>query len=326
MEYVHSVLAQVAATRIGDADRLFDELEGHRDLASSKRGFRGMRITRTARPEGDVLVNVETRWANINDMTDYAGSSGNAAEILGHHQDLLIPGSLQTHRMEAITADKAEAPSRVYDRMALALLVPLGVLAFSLVVIYGLSRIYLALPQDAATAFAAIISIVILIIAFYFAMNPQVPRWQIVGVFVVGIAALAIGGPIAAVWDEEHKETHAPEVVVTPPAGGETPTTPGEAVIDMEDNVFLQTAVTVASGTEIALNNNGSAIHNVHVSNADGTFAEAFCSTGGENPCSDPDTIPGGSSGVILIDIPAGEYAFRCDFHVDEMNGTLTVQ
>jgi plastocyanin/heme-degrading monooxygenase HmoA len=325
MEYVHTVLAQIAATRADNADRIIDEIEGHREFASSRRGFRGMRITRTARPEGDVLVVVETRWANINDMTDYAAGES-AAEILGRHEDVLVPGSIQTHRMEAVSSETAEAPNRVYDRLALALFVPVGVLAFSLLTIYGFSRIYLARPQTGATIFAALLSLVILGLAFYFAMNPRVPRWQMAGVFVVGIAALAIGGTAGAIYDEEHKETHTVAPTAPPNGGEETPAAPGEAVIDMDDNFFVQEAITVASGTEIPVNNLGSAIHNVHVASADGTYAEAFCSTGGETPCSDPDTIPGGDSGVLLVDLPPGDYNFRCDFHVDEMNGVLTVQ
>ena len=56
MEYVQTVLAQVTATKAAEADGLISELEAHRPLASSQRGFRGMHITRTANPEGNVLV------------------------------------------------------------------------------------------------------------------------------------------------------------------------------------------------------------------------------------------------------------------------------
>jgi plastocyanin len=74
------------------------------------------------------------------------------------------------------------------------------------------------------------------------------------------------------------------------------------------------------------LNNVGSALHNMHVSDADGNFEAAFCTGDGDTPCSEPPRISGGASGEITIDLPAGTYEYRCDFHTSEMVGTLEVQ
>jgi heme-degrading monooxygenase HmoA len=334
MEYVQTVLAQVQATRTADADAIVSEVEAHRPVASSQRGFRGMRISRTANPEGNILLVVETRWSNNNAMADYSTLPENAASIIAAHGDALVPNSLQVHRMEAVTGEMAEAPHRVYDRLALALLVPIGVLAFALLVIYGLSRIYLSLPSSAATPLAAGIAIGILLIAWYFSANPQVPRWQLLGVVGVAIATLAIGGTAAAIYDDNNHEVKEVAAPTTAPPAGQTPAAPGEVVIDMIDNKFVdasgnsESAVTVQGAnkeTTIPITNSGAATHNVHIA-ASGSFDAPFCKVNGPAPCSNPAAIPGGQTGKITFTLAAGTYDFRCDFHPQEMTGKITVQ
>jgi plastocyanin len=330
MEYVQTVLVQIAATKLDEAlspQGLLTALEAHRDTAASQRGFVGMRITRTAHPEGNILVVAETRWANNNAMADYSTLKGNVEAIIGAHSGETVPNSLQVHRMESVKSDAADAPNRIYDRLALALLIPIGVLAFALLCIYGLSRIYLALPSEAATPLAAGIALAVLGIAWYFSSNPSAPRWQVLGVAVIAVGTLAIGGTAAAIYDEENHEVHVAEPpVATQPAGGNvTPTAPGAAEIDMEDNKFTTTDITVKSGDTINVHNKGLAIHNVHVAEAGGAYAAAFCKTTGPAPCSKPASVPAGATGTITFTIPAGTYDFRCDFHPDEMKGKVTV-
>ena len=331
MEYVQTVLVQIAATKLDEASGpqgLLPAIEAHRDLASAQRGFQGMRITRTANPEGDVLVVVETRWANNNAMADYSTLKNNVESIIRGHEGELVPSSLQVHRMESLQSETAEAPARIYDRLALALLIPVGVLSFALLCIYGLSRIYLALPSEAATPLAAGISLGVLGISWYFASNPSAPRWQILGIAAVAVATLAIGGTAAAIYDEGNKEvkTAEPPHAATAPAGSTTPAAPGAAVIDMQDNKFVPTEISVTSGATINLNNKGLAVHNVHVADAGGKYADLFCKTSGPQPCSKPAAMPAGSTGTITINIPAGTYDFRCDYHPVDMKGKLTVK
>src|SRR3954451_24814931 len=75
MEYVQTVLARIQATRFEEATQpgsLFSQIEGHRGYLSSQPGFDSMQVTRSANPEGDVLVVVETRWSNNNALADYS--------------------------------------------------------------------------------------------------------------------------------------------------------------------------------------------------------------------------------------------------------------
>jgi plastocyanin/heme-degrading monooxygenase HmoA len=332
MEYVQTVLVQIAATKLDEAtgpQGLLTALSAHRDFAAGQRGFLGMRITRTANPEGNALVVTETRWANNNAMADYSTLKNNVESIVRAHESETVPQSLQVHRMESLKSEAGEAPTRIYDRLALALLIPIGVLAFALLCIYGLSRIYLALPGSAATPLAAGIALGVLGISWYFASNPSAPRWQILGIGAIAVATLAIGGTAAALYDEGNKEVKA---APTPPAAtasagaSTTPAPAGAAEINMEDLKFTVTDISVNTGATINVNNKGAAVHNVHVADASGKFADPFCKTSGPDPCSKPTALPAGSSGTITISLPAGTYDFRCDFHPDQMKGKLTVK
>jgi heme-degrading monooxygenase HmoA len=321
MEYVHTTLVQLAASRVSEADPLFHELEAHRDAASAMRGYQGMRINRTTHPEGDILVVVETRWSSNNAMVDYAAAKENAATVIGKYESLAVPGSLQTHRMESLAGERAEAPNRMYDRLALALFVPVGVLAFALISIFFLSRIYLSLPAAAASIMAITVAILILAASAYFASSATIPRWQWLGAAIVGFAALAIGGTVAGVYDEENKEVHAPD------NGGEpTPGPGGPLVIQAEDNFFAQPDISIPTGpVEIPIENLGTAIHNMHVAVTGAYEGEGVCVRGAAG-CSEPNQIRGGQSGVITLDLEPGTYDYRCDFHIaEQMFGTITV-
>jgi plastocyanin len=97
----------------------------------------------------------------------------------------------------------------------------------------------------------------------------------------------------------------------------------------MEDNSFVQTALTIASGADVVIqvNNNGAALHNLHIATT-GAFEDgdtAICKKGAPG-CSDPANIRGGQSGTNTVNLAPGTYAYRCDFHIAEMQGTLTVQ
>jgi plastocyanin len=260
-------------------------------------------------------------------MADYSTLKENVESIVRAHGGETVANSLQVHRMESLKSDAADAPNRIYDRLALALLIPVGVLAFALLCIYGLSRIYLALPSQAATPLAAGIALGVLGIAWYFSSNPSAPRWQILGVGLIAVATLAIGGTAAALYDEGNKEVKTaptPPVATAPGGGSTTPAPAGAPEIDMADNKFSVTDITVKSGDTININNQGQAIHNVHVASPDGTFV-AFCKAAGPEPCSKPTSVPAGSAASITINLPPGTYNFRCDFHPDQMKGKITV-
>ncbi len=343
MEYVLTGLARIQATKFDEASAaggLLDQLEAHRDYLPSQAGFRGMNLTRSANPEGDVQVVVETRWASNNAMADYSSEEPNIAAIINANQDVLVPGSVQILRMQSEAEEYQDAPNKTYDRLAGALLWPVGILAFSALVVFFLSRIYLTLSDlngdesTWATVLAVGIPILILLIAWYFASHPGAPRWQWAGTAIVILGILAIAGTGAAIYDNQNEEVIAPPT--PPPAGspaaGTTPTAPGAPVIDTGDNFFADTSgnknesarFTAKPGETITINNGGSAIHNVHVA-ATGTYSGSACTATGPDPCSKPASIQGGASGTLVLNLAVGTYKFRCDFHPSEMNAEIEI-
>src|SRR5574341_847242 len=194
MEYIQTVLVQIEASRLeraSEAGGLLAELDEHRSFLKQQPGFRDLRITRSINPEGNVLLVVETRWSDDAGLVRYETGEPNVAAIVNKHRDVIVSDSLQVLDMEALRTESswapAEAAAGARERVTLPLIIPLGVLAFALLVIYGLSRVYLALPGDWPVALAAGIAIGVLLIAVYIAYTPSVPGWQIGGIMAVAL-------------------------------------------------------------------------------------------------------------------------------------------
>lgn len=335
MQYVQQVSVQIAAASMAEAKALADELEAHRTTLRGQRGFVNMTISRSVEDDGNTLISAETRWRNNNSLADYTTFPENAHNIMEKYGAVTVPGSLNTRRMEAV--DSAPEPSTaVYERFAIALFLPAAVVGGGLAVIYSLSRVYLEIGGGGATAIAAGVAVAILAVAAYFASNPKVPSWQFASAGLAAVALLFTGtiyaqvheGPtfhrLASAGGDEHDETPEP--------GRPTPE-PGVTTVVMEDNVFLVNGeengtITAVAGTEtvLPLDNEGSAIHNMHISQ--GGFDVAICRAGANPaaPCSDPASVRAGTQASITFTLAAGTYDYRCDFHVAEMAGTLEVQ
>ena len=340
MEYIQTILFQIPASQMDQAsepDGLLPELDEHRDYLHGQPGFRDIRITRSINNEGNVLVVVETRWSDDTSLVRYETSEPNAATIVRKHEDLLVRDSLQVLDMEALRTEasfrQAEAAEKARERVVLPIAIPLGVLAFALLSIYGLSRIYLEIRGDGAVALAAGLAIGVLLVAFYFANNPRAPGWQIAMVIGVLVIALAGGTTWALVEeDEEHAEENGGENGNGEPGPGDGD---GEPTIVLDDFMFVfdgeeNPDIPLPAGQEMTftLDNLGATVHNVHVNGTDDTYDEQVCVTGGDaTACSDPSQIRGGEMGelVVQIDEP-GTYNFRCDFHPTQMTGTFVVE
>jgi plastocyanin len=338
MEYIQTVLVQVEASRLERASEpggLLAELDEHRSFLRQQLGFRDIRITRSINPEGNVLLVIETRWDDDESLVRYETTEPNVASVINNHRDVIVAGTLQVLDMEALRTDTRADPHAAYRRTALPLLIPVGVLAFVLLFIYGLSRVYLEIKGDGAVALAAGLSIAVLLVAAYFANNPRAPGWQIGG--VIGLAALTLlGGTIWAVSEKDEGEaTGAPSAQASPAPGGQPSGGAAGAAneIDMADFVFKyqgadNPTISVPAGqaTTFDIKNSGKALHNMHVASG-GKFDTDICGPGDNNPCSDPNQIRAGQSAKITINIAQpGTYDFRCDFHPTQMTGKIEVK
>ena len=228
--------------------------------------------------------------------------------------------------------DQHAEDEEVHQRVVMPLVLPLGVFLFAMLVIYGLSRIYLELNEveiggvTMATPLAIAVSLAILAATWYVASHPRISQMQI-GAMVFVAAALLTGGTIfAAVYDGGEEEHVTGEPTATP-----------SGVVDaivMGDNFFVYNDATapeivVAAGQEVTfeITNDGVALHNMHIGDTSGNYEIGFCEVGDPEPCSDPAAMLGGESGSITfrLDQP-GTYSFRCDFHPLEMLGTIRVE
>jgi len=337
MEYIQTVLLQIEATRLEQASQsggLLAELDEHRNFLRQQPGFRDLRITRSINPEGNVLVVVETRWTDDESLVRYETGEPNVAGIVNQHRNVIVSDSVQVLDMEALRTDMSWRPleqaAEARGRLMLPLIVPFGVLAFVLLVIYGLSRVYLELGGSSAVGLAAGIAIGILAVAFYLANNPRAPSWQIAGIFVVAGLVL-FGGAIWAVSEKDKGEA------VEQPGGASPSGSPGAAAantITLGDNFFdyggaKSPTIPVTAGQQVTftIENKGNGSHNMHVAPSDANFTATICSPGGDAPCSDPPLITAGKTATISfkLDTP-GTYNFRCDYHATEMTGQIQVK
>src|SRR3990172_1201442 len=211
MQYVQTVLVQIEASAMDEASRpggLLADLGEHRSFLRQQHGFQDMQITRSINAEGNVLLVVETRWQDDNSLVEYETHEPNVTSIVNKYPELIVRDSLQVLDMEAVRAEAArpvDAATQVSERLALPLLLAPGGLAVALLVIYGLSRIYLEVSNDAATPLAAGISIGVLAIAWYLSSRPHVPAWQLASIGVLA-AALLTGGALFALIYEDHSQ------------------------------------------------------------------------------------------------------------------------
>jgi plastocyanin/heme-degrading monooxygenase HmoA len=334
MEYVQTVLVQIPADLIDEASRpqgLIAELDEHRTFLEQQPGFLDMRVTRSINAEGNVLVVVETRWQDDNSLVEYETREPTVMSIINKHKDLIIEDSLQVLDMEALRTGTGRTPAtEATERLALPMLVPLGVLAFALLVIYGLSRIYLELDNDVATGLAAGIAVGILATAWFLVSRPSVPGWQVASIGVVAAAVLA-GGALFAVIDDDDGEATAEEPsAAASPAAGETPAAPpAGTVLDVTmiptikfdtDRITIPAdgEVTVrADNQDTAIFHNWAIYESRAVAESEGPSAAIALTEICAAPCTDEATFTAP---------PPGEYFFRCDVHPLQMVGTVIVE
>ena len=346
MEYIQTILFQIPASRLEEAsaaDGLLSELDQHREFLRNQVGFRDLRITRSINDEGNILVVVETRWTDDGSLVRYETNEPNAAAIVRNHRGIIVSDSLQVLDMEALRTESswkpAEQAEQARERVVLPIAIPLGVLAFALLMIYGLSRIYLQIRGDNATVLAAGIAIFVLLVSFYLANNPKASGAQIGGILGIAVIALVAG----TIWAVSSKDNGTEAAVTQPtpsaaPGASGTPGAVGGTEIDLADTVIKYngqdnpTNIPVKAGQAVTfqLKNIGAAVHNIDVG---GTSEQSptdsyFCSPGDgkSTACSTPNRLAAGGTGTLTFTISTpGTYHFRCDYHTTQMFGTFVV-
>jgi plastocyanin len=151
----------------------------------------------------------------------------------------------------------------------------------------------------------------------------KLPVLEAVIGFLLVVTVITFVGAFAAVNDGESEESEDPgdSATATPGDGGDGD---GGLSVVMDDNFFDPDAITVPVAQEVTINltNEGSAIHNMQIAGADNEYGTD------DDAVSDPEIVNGGDQATVTWLTPdaAGEIDFRCEYHPDQMTGTITVQ
>lgn len=201
----------------------------------------------------------------------------------------------------------------VGERLVLPLLLPVMVFLFAILVIYGLSRIFLELNTikigdvTMATPAAIGVSLYILFAAWYLASNRRVAMWRTASLGMVAVVAVTGGAIWAAVDDRDEGEEHlANSGETTPEATAE----PGQVLISLTESDWVVSASpdSVEAGEiTFAVTNVGSTLHNLRVIRTD----------------LPPDALPLDSTGLIVDEDEVNVVAEAIDLFPDESTETV---
>ena len=234
-----------------------------------------------------------------------------------------------------------DAPD-VGERLVLPLLIPVIIFLFVILVIYGLSRIYLELNDitigtvTMATPLAIGVSLFILFSAWYMAGNRRVPRWQTASIGMIAVAAVTGGAIWAAVDDRGEGEEHAangPEPTATAPIV--------EGVVQIglteSDWVISASPASVSAGEiTFAVSNEGTLGHNLRIIKTDLPADALPLDSGGFGVDEDEvdvvaqsTDLDGGESDEIITTLETGSYVLICNVighYGSGMNIAFTVE
>ncbi len=146
-------------------------------------------------------------------------------------------------------------------------------------------------------------------------MQHRFYRGKPVGLSIVLVLVLTVVS--ACGGGSSNKNTSSPPASNN--AGTAAPVASKDVNVALTDNVFVPKALTIPVGQDaiIHLKNTGTAIHNMHIFSKDAEGKD-FISAAIINP--------GESNDLTVHFTKKGTYKFWCDFHTNDMTGTITVQ
>lgn len=192
------------------------------------------------------------------------------------------------------------------ERVAAPTAVPVGAILGVGILVLSVSRVLLAVSREAATGVAIALAASILAGSVVVAGLRRVSGQVLASVLGLAIAAIVVLGVVAASAGERRIEAH-------PPA---------EATVVAQGIAFEQKALTVRTEGRVVLHFvNRDAfpiIHNVAVYNDDRALPP---------PVYFGPAVAGVGERTYTFDVrPGRSYFYRCEFHPQQMTGTLTVE
>jgi hypothetical protein len=155
-------------------------------------------------------------------------------------------------------------------RVLMPLLMPLGILAGFIVVAFGLSRVFLAVPQIVATMTALVMAAYVLAVAALVTVRTRITSRALAVGLTVAIVAVATAGAVAAAVGM--RELHP---VVDQPVEEDVADAPPEELVDVPEDALLFVAIDIdyadapataeAGEVALALDNQGLLPHDVTI-------------------------------------------------------------
>ena len=235
--------------------------------------------------------------------------------------------------------DDQEDGREVHERLALPLLIPAGVFLFAVLVIYGLSRIYLELDQwepyrdvSLATPVAIGVALAILLVATYLASQRSISRAQIGFVVLVGATLLTTG----AIWAAAHEDKEGALVQgpTETPSGPTTPVPAGTVavtLIDPDFSVVADPPSARAGSIAFSVTNAGSILHNLRVIKTEldpGSLpidsASFAVDEGAVDVVASLPELESGQTEELPADLAAGAYVLICNVPTHYESGMHT--
>ncbi len=199
---------------------------------------------------------------------------------------------------------------QVRERLLLPLLLPAGILVAMAAVLFGFSRILLAVEGAPATTTALLVAGAVVVVSAIAASRAQIRMSTILSMIgaTAGVAMLAGGISLAVVSEGEAEGP-----------GGEGPGPGALGLTIVAQNIAFDTTtieLPADTPTTITMDNRDAGVqHNIAIYTDDSRSEILFQGELLTGP---------GTIGYQIPPLPAGEYYFQCDVH-PSMNGTVVV-
>jgi uncharacterized cupredoxin-like copper-binding protein len=223
------------------------------------------------------------------------------------------------------------------DRVLLPILIPAIAFLFAVLVIYGLSRIYLEFDTysvgDVSMATPMAIGVMLLILGAcaWLAVARRVTIAAIGAIVLASVGLLTIGGVWAAVHEESSTHEEPPQATGEAPEG--TPAAPGTTAVGLIDPDWAVTASpdTTAAGTiTFTVTNEGTITHNFRIVAGDIPDALPIDDSGFQvdeavvEVLAESADLDVGETEEVPADLATGAYVIFCNIAQHYENGMFT--
>lgn len=191
------------------------------------------------------------------------------------------------------------------NRILRPLSIPLGALAVTGALVWGMSRFLLATDKNMAVVLAFVTSFTIVMVAAFLA-NGRLGKAQLAGLVVMGLVIVVGGSVVGATLGVRPIEPHVGKAQV---------------VLTAKNLLFDKKEIALINQSQLVIeliNQDAGVPHDIAISRDEGHSEDLFDPRG--------DEFPGLGTKKFAFSSPGpGKYFFYCSVHPGTMNGTVTI-